>query len=173
MVENSLLIHELQLGNKLSKCINTHRRADFSLLLSMLCSDATEFSEFTLPKTQTVESNTTEELLRRTYDLPNKLPLALESMSEINQFNQAKYVEENRFADIQLINTLNPKPIAFRDNSKHIASQVMTNTSLYCQQKMKEEKQESNSSLNRAQFNAKEWLKSVQQTIVESTLITA
>jgi hypothetical protein len=80
-------------------------------------------------------------------------------------------IEKQQLEDLRLANILNPKPLAFRDDVKHINQQVMTNTSLYCQQKNQD------ISLTqtppRADFNAMAWLAAVQTTIVKAPLMEA
>nr|WP_252730739.1 VC2046/SO_2500 family protein [Colwellia sp. E2M01] len=183
------LLHELQLGGQLNKSVAETRRADFSLMLAMLVDDVREQSQFLLPKTAaTKEIKQTESALRKQFNLPDKAPLALSSLDDIKQFNQAQILVDNDLANIQLANVMNPKPLAFRDDKKHIATEVMNNTSLFTQIKYKQAQQqalalstqqsEHESSVNMDMpvnqslaFNANTWLDGIQQSLVKAPLL--
>ena len=192
------LLHELQLGEQLNECISQTRRADFSLMLAMLAPDVREQSQFLLPKSvnTALEKNELNQnaKLRLYFQLPPEAPLALKSNDEIALFNQAELIEKNNIATLHLTNSMNPKPLAFRDNPKHIESNVITNTSLYCQlqhakrlelldSKVKESSNSTNQNepssidpsfeaLNKAlNFNAKGWLKGIEDSLVKAPLI--
>ncbi|XQW83642.1 VC2046/SO_2500 family protein [Thalassotalea piscium] len=163
--ESKLLIDELQLGIKLNECVHAQRRHDFSLMLSMLVADVCVHSQFSLPLTESEQSTMTEDSLRRTFNVAPKAPLALNSLDDIKQFQQGKLVEDSQLATIRLADALHPKPLAFRDDKAHIPSEVMKNTSLYCQQKKQIGTKE------RRSFNVDAWLNSVQETVVKAPLM--
>lgn len=132
----NLLLHELQLENSLGRCIQQARRSDFSLMLAMLCDDVREQSQFYLPTNeQQADKQFNDLTLRNMLELPEAAPLSLDELSTIPSFNQANLVEAEQFDTLRLTNTLSPKPIAFRDNNKFICEDVLSNTSLVCQQK--------------------------------------
>ncbi|WP_220465517.1 VC2046/SO_2500 family protein [Colwellia sp. BRX10-3] len=170
-LSNDILVHELQLGEQLNESVHHARRSDFSLLLAMLTDDVRAHSQFKLPLSQTPEKNTTSEQLRKYFQLPNEAPLSLKNVEDISRYNQAGLVENHQFELLRLTNTLNPKPLAFRDDAKHISQQVMSNTSLYCQQKHQDKSLAQ--AQPRADFNAKAWLAAVQTTIVKAPLMEA
>lgn len=169
MLENNLLIHELQLGVQLNECVHSERFSDFALMLAMLVDDVREHSQFMVPKSAQVESITTESMLRKRFHLSEPSPLAIVTSDEITGFAQAEYISENRLADLQLQNVLTPKPLAFRDNANFINSQILANTSAYCQQKYRENNAEKSAN-KRLQFNANGWLQNIQQTLVAASL---
>ncbi|MFT5634990.1 MAG: hypothetical protein ACI89T_000421 [Cognaticolwellia sp.] len=170
-LSNDILVHELQLGEQLNQSVHHARRSDFSLLLAMLTDDVRAHSQFTLPLSQIPEKTTSAEQLRKYFQLPDEAPLAVKDFADISSYNQASLIEKQQLEDLRLANILNPKPLAFRDDVKHINQQVMTNTSLYCQQKNQD------ISLTqtppRADFNAMAWLAAVQTTIVKAPLMEA
>lgn len=166
-----ILVHELQLGEQLNESVHQERRSDFSLLLAMLTDDVRAHSQFTLPLTQDIEKTTSSEQLRQYFQLPSQAPLALDHIDNISAFNQASLIENQQLTDLKLLNTLTPKPIAFRDDAAHISEQVMSNTSLYCQQKHKNKAMQDTP--ERAKFNAKAWLNAVQTTITKAPLMEA
>jgi hypothetical protein len=178
-----VLLHELQLGEQLNESVVQTRRADFSLMLAMLAEDVREQSQFTLPKAQhPVASNVSNSALRKEFHLPDTAALGLSSMDEVDQFNQAQSVIDNDIANIRLQSAMTPNPLAFRDDRQHIATEVLQNTSLFCQLKHQQAQaiktagndgvqpvdQPLTKSLN---FNAKAWLDSVQQSLVNAPLI--
>lgn len=168
-----ILLHELQLGEQLNKSVHQARRADFSLMLAMLCDDVREQSQFILPKedvSSVEQSKHTNEALRKYFDLPEQAPLALKSIEQISQFNQSQLIADNDLASIQLSNALSPKPLTFRDNNHHIDSKTLGNTSLTCQEKYA--CQQSSPVLNkRIKMNVEGWLKTVQTSLVKSSLV--
>jgi hypothetical protein len=169
-VDNTILVNELQLGEQLNSCIHAKRRSDFSLLLAMLTDDVRAHSQFTLPVTEVDVINTTDDSLRQTFHLPEPAPLALTSTDQLSDFNQASLVAADQLAAIKLQGVLQPQAIAFRDDAKHIAQNVLTNTSLYCQ---KTHQQSASTLGEHLPFNAKGWLDVVQTSLVKSLLVTA
>lgn len=188
----NVLLHELQLGEQLNESVEQTRRADFSLMLAMLAEDVREQSQFLLPKS---EEETAVELsnlaLRKQFNLPDKAKLALTTPNEVNQFNQAHTIVDNDLANVHLTNAMMPKPLAFRDDNKHIESQVLENTSLFTQLKHKQAAEACQAHLNQLpqnqldttsietdkplsqslNFNAKAWLDGIQQSLVKAPLL--
>jgi hypothetical protein len=181
------LLHELQLGEQLNACVSETRRADFSLMLAMLAQDVREQSQFLLPKndnsTHGNDAASDNAKLRSLFQLPPEEPLALKSLDDIALFNQAELIESNRVATLHLSNAMNPRALAFRDNHKHIETDVITNTSLYCQLLHSQKadstdlgKEESDSTVNGLLskplgFNANAWLKGIDDSLVKAPLI--
>lgn len=168
-LSNDILVDELQLGEQLNESVHQQRRSDFSLLLAMLTDDVRAHSQFKLPRSQVDEKTSSTAQLRKYFQLPNEAPIALKNVEEIRTFNQASLIENQQLEQLRLANTLNPKPIAFRDDAKHIEQQVLTNTSLYCQQKYQQKSLAQTS--QRADFNANAWLAAVQTTIAKEPLM--
>lgn len=164
-----ILVHELQLGEQLGESVHEQRRSDFSLLLAMLTDDVRAHSQFTLPLSEKPERKVTADTLRQEFQLPKEAALSLENMDKIQAFDQAELIEQNNLDALRLSQVLNPKPLAFRDDASHIAQNIMTNTSLHCQQKYKEK----NKPIERNNFNAKAWLTAVKDCMVKSPLIEA
>ncbi len=167
-VENSILIHELQLGEKLNECIHNERRSDFSLMLAMLAEDVRAQSQFVVPKTEDEEVVHSNQKLRKQFMLANEQPLSLKHLDDIQDFNQATLVQSHGLTELRLKEALNPKTIAFRNDSKHIPQDVLNNTSLYCQKQHQNKNEKMDQRLD---FDAKGWLNAVQSTIVKSQLI--
>ena len=170
---SEILLHELQLGEQLNESVHQARRADFSLMLAMLCDDVREHSQFILPKG---EVNALDELpdnnqrLRNYFDLPEPAPLALKSIEQIVDYNQGQLIADNDLASLQLHNALSPKPLSFRDDKQHINSTVLGNTSLTCQERHMAAQVSPvlNKPIN---MNVEGWLKAVQTSLVKSSLL--
>ena len=170
MIDNNLLVHELQLGESLGRCVHSERRADFALMLAMLVDDAREFSQFKLPLSQPKIETSDDVQLRRQFELPSKPELALRDLKEIDRFNECIKIKEGFLTDLRLSSALTPKPLGFRDDKSFIPTQVTNNTSLFCQSRHKQlEKQQE----NRLAFNANEWLKTVNNTRMKHFIAAA
>jgi len=168
------LLHELQLGEQLNESVHQARRADFSLMLAMLCDDVREQSQFIvpqlIPQQNITEKTLTASSLRKQFDLPEQAPLAITDLAQINNYNQAQDIVENSLTNIHLTDAIKPKPLAFRDDASHIANNVMSNTSLVCQ--AKHAQQDATIVLNkRLSMDAKGWLKNIQTSLVKSRLV--
>ena len=136
VVENNVLSHELQLGEQLNECIHSERRSDFSLMLAMLADDVREQSQFILPKTEDLADNTvSNSFLRKQFHLPAEAPLSLSDMKQLSQYNQAEIIEKKQFEYLHLMDVLQPKPLAFRNDGSHIETNIINNTSIHCQLK--------------------------------------
>ena len=174
----NVLLHELQLGEQLNESVVETRRADFSLMLAMLAEDVREQSRFSLPKAPEpalpVDSDTA---LRKQFNLAEKAPLALSKLADIKQFNQAQSIIDNEWANMHLSNAMMPKPLAFRDDKKYIAADVLLNTSLFCQLKHQQRQVSATVTLNNKpltpplDFNAKAWLEGIEQSLVKAPLL--
>ncbi len=175
-VASKPLLHEMQLGEQLNECVHQSRRSDFSLMLAMLCDDVREQSQFILPKAQPIDGTSTDkaqvnnQVLRKYFDLSEEAPLALTNIEQINQYNQGQLIADNDLASLHLINAISPKPLAFRNNNKHITNNVLSNTSLVCQERhaLKQEEKVINKPLD---MHVENWLKTIQTSLVESNLV--
>jgi len=170
------LLHELQLGEQLNDCVHQSRRADFSLMLAMLCDDVREQSQFVLPQASAIDGTATDvkeqttNTLRTYFDLPLEAPLALEHIEQIHQYNQASLIVDNDLPNLHLSNAIAPKPLAFRNDNKHINSNVIGNTSLVCQAKYA--KNQLDECINKPlDMKVDSWLKAVQTSIVKTSLL--
>jgi len=170
-VENTQHLHEeLQLGNKLSQCVHTGERSEFDLLLAMLDQDVQQHSQFTLPKTESKEQQTDCDSLRKLFNLPAKQPLGLDSVEQIEQFNQADLVEKGCIDSIRLRACLNPSAVAFRDDKSHIETALVNNLSLHCRHRLNQNQLEKQPS-KRLAFDAAGWLSGIRDTVVASSLV--
>ena len=175
-VNSEPLLHELQLGEQLNECVHQSRRQDFALMLAMLCDDVREQSQFVLPRTAPIDGTATDkaqltnQVLRKHFDLPEEAPLALKSVEQIKAFNQGQLVADQKLATLHLTNALSPKPLAFRNDNKHVNHDVLSNTTLVCQKKHAQVQE--NTVINKPlTMHVEGWLKAVQTSLVKSSLI--
>ncbi|WP_286268994.1 VC2046/SO_2500 family protein [Thalassotalea hakodatensis] len=161
------LLEEAQLGQRLNESVRKPMHSDFSLMLAMLVDDVRMHSQFHLPHDEITEPEVSDDSLRRHFSLPDKAPLALSQITQIGQYGQAELAEKGLFSSIHLTNMLKEKPIAFRNDKCHIPSNVLENTSLYCQ--LKHQKSDVLPT-KRKEFDAKSWLQTLQNTVVNSPL---
>lgn len=194
------LFHEHQLGEQLNHSVQETRRADFSLLLAMLAADVREQSQFFLSQEKSAPKQAcSNNTLRKKFNLPEKLPLALSQIEDIRQFNQAQHINDNKLTELRLSDVLQPKPLCFRDDKQFINSQIVENTSLFTQLKFQQlliNKQQQpkknqklsgvnssnsiadgdnvyNQTLNTRQaVNVNAWLDTVQQSIVKASSVS-
>ncbi|TPH16416.1 VC2046/SO_2500 family protein [Litorilituus lipolyticus] len=181
-LKKQFLLHELQLGGQLGDSIHQARRADFSLMLSMLADDVREHSQFSLPQSdKNYNSTVSNESLRKLFSLPNERPLALRNMEEVAGFNQGQSAADE-FVTIRLLNALKPNALAFRDDVKHVPTQVMSNTSIACQLRHEEQSAEAaqSSEQHKALYKplskplsmqVNEWLKNIESSITKAPLV--
>lgn len=167
--DTNLLIDELQLGVQLNKSVHTRRRSDFGLMLSMLTDDVLAFSQFKLPETVQGKREENEDTLRNFFELPKKPLLALKNTEQISQYSQGEYFQKGEGTAFHLNEALSPKPLAFRDDKRHIEANILSNTTLYCQQKY--QKQHASNVQEKLNFNVNEWLKVVQTSLVKAPLL--
>lgn len=170
-LSNDILVHELQLGEQLNESVHNKRRSDFSLLLAMLTDDVRAHSQFKLPQTITLENTTSTEQLRKRFQLPNEAPIALKNFDDTQLFNQAVLIESKQLDHLRLLNALTPNPLAFRDDASFINQQVISNTSLYCQQKYKDKTLEQTQP--KAEFNADAWFSGIKNSLDKSEFLSA
>lgn len=175
-VNSEPLLHELQLGERLNECVHQSRRSDFALMLAMLCDDVREQSQFVLPKTAPIDGTATDkapltnQVLRKYFDLPEEAPLALKSVEQIKAFNQGQLVADKKLATLHLTNALSPKPLAFRNDNKHVNHDVLSNTTLVCQKKHAQH--QANTVINKPlTMQVEGWLKALQTSLVKSPLV--
>lgn len=161
----STLIHELQLGNSLNQCVKESRRADFALMLALLTDDIREHSQFMVPQTQETEKQVDSDTLRKNFELPASPSLALSSLDEIDHFNQAEFAANNQLATLRLSQALNPKPLAFRDDAKHVPTVVLANTNIHCQERATKVERPKGMSMN-----AKAWLNALAQSTAKEAV---
>lgn len=167
-ISAKLLVEELQLGKQLSQSIQGNRRSDFSLLLAMLADDVRAHSQFSLPTSSNVQEKKSSSALRKYFDLPNETPLGLNSIDDIDKYGQAELINKNTLVSLHLSDCLQPKPLAFRDNKAFVNTDVLSNTSVYCQQ---QHLQPTEKNRQKRRFDANNWLKNVQNTLVKAPLL--
>lgn len=164
-IKNEILINELQLGEQLNQCVHKKERSQFSLLLAMLTDDVQAHAQFSLPKSELAISQSEEEILREQFKLPQAQLLSLREIDQVGAYNQSDLVQSNNLSELRLLNAIKPPPLAFRDDKKFIAKDVLENTSLYCQKKYMSRDLVGDFKTTRLDFKAIEWLNSINESI--------
>ncbi len=162
--KNDLLVNELQLGVQLNECVHESRRSHFSLMLAMLTDDVRDHAQFMLPKTEQAVDTTDEDSLRKLFNVNQPVSLGINNLKDIDNFNQADLIENDRLSELRLRNALTPNPLTFRDDVNHIDSNVLQNTSVHCQQRALNKAAPTVKS--RLDFRAKEWLNVVSESML-------
>jgi ribosomal S4p-like protein len=179
--KNSLLFHELQLGSQLNQCVHSKRRADFSLMLAMLTDDVREHSQFFVPTAAQKDREFSDDILRKAFQLPDKAPLGLKKLTDLNKFSQAELIKQQQLASLHLQNALVPLPLSFYNDKKHLDTKVLSDTSIHCQQRNQQQNQQKNNdkmesstaSFNKlAFFNAKAWLDNIQSSLINGANVS-
>ncbi|WP_076417844.1 VC2046/SO_2500 family protein [Colwellia sp. UCD-KL20] len=164
-IKNEILINELQLGEQLNQCIHKKERSQFSLLLAMLTDDVKAHAQFSLPKSETVTSQTDKDNLRKQFKLPEAQLLSLKKIEQVGAYNQADLVLSNNLSKLRLLNAIKPSPLAFRDDKTFIAKNVLENTSLYCQKKYQSKNLDNDFKTAKLDFKATEWLNAINESM--------
>ena len=164
-IKNEILINELQLGEQLNQCVHKKERSQFSLLLAMLTDDVQAHAQFSLPKSEVATSQTDEDNSRKQFKLPQAQLLSLKEIEQVGSYSQADLVQGNNLSELRLLNAINPTPLAFRDDKKFIAKNILENTSLYCQKKYKSKNLDNDFKTARLDFKAAEWLNAINKSM--------
>ena len=94
-------------------------------------------------------------------------------MIQLTTYNQADKITDAKLTEIQLQTALTPQALAFRDEANHIPHQVLSNTSLYCQNRHQTKVAGNDvDKVTRLAFNAKAWLDAVQTSLVKSPMMS-
>ncbi|MCF7516404.1 queD like 2 [Pseudoalteromonas sp. L23] len=124
---DGVLISESQLGSALNISVHETRPADFAMLLSMLSTDALDFSQFHLPKSEAAAKDNSEETLKKQFEIGPQKPLAPKEYNMLIGQHNAQLVSMGAMATLRLQENLNPEPFAARNDKKHIPLEVVEN----------------------------------------------
>ncbi|MEJ6474763.1 VC2046/SO_2500 family protein [Pseudoalteromonas piscicida] len=124
---DGVLISESQLGSALNISVHETRSADFAMLLSMLSTDALDFSQFHLPKSEQIAKDNSEAALKKQFEVGPQKPLAPEEYNMLIGQHNAQLVAMGAMTTLKLKESLNPEPFAPRNDKKHIPLEVVEN----------------------------------------------
>ena len=122
-----ILNKEHQLGDTLSKSVAQERRADFALCLAMLSPNALDFSEFHLPESELIESDKSEEALRKELQIGPQQQMAPNTYDLTIGENNSGLLHEQGLTELRLRNCLSPEPFHIRDDKQHIELAIIDN----------------------------------------------
>ncbi len=161
------LNNELQLGNQLSVCVKHNRRSEFSLLLAMISHDALDFSQFKLPKTDKQNAYSDQSTdLRSSLGAGPEQPLAADPVDFLIGEKNAFTLAEQQMQQLKLSLYLAPEPLAIRDDSKYIPSNIMEN----CELAVRKRNSPSNLNLSEVQMDAVAFYDNLQNPLQHQTL---
>ncbi|MGV2989431.1 VC2046/SO_2500 family protein [Vibrio sp. E150_011] len=125
-VDKANLINELQCGTSLSRAVVQGRRADFSLLLSMLSHDSRETSVVEEFDT----SITDEKALKKRFDVPTAQKLKGDLDDYSNSAAIANQFHQGGLASAKLHHYRSPEPLSFQPvDTQGLAEEVYQNLS--------------------------------------------
>ena len=155
-----IITHEAQLGEQLSHSVATNRQSDFAFLLAMLSHDATDFSQFKLPKSDKQPPQDPLLQLAKIAAGPKK-PFAAEPFNGLIGSDNCKMLLEQGLSAIQLNECLNPEPYTVKNNTKYIPPAVIDNCPPATQKKIITEK---NLALMNNQMDVNSFYNSIEQS---------
>ncbi|WP_076413821.1 VC2046/SO_2500 family protein [Shewanella sp. UCD-KL12] len=126
MRPGSILINESQLGSRLNHAVDSERRGEFALLLSLLSTDARDMAQFQLEKGQLDEDSQ----LRAKFELPKAETLINDLSRESNPVNHSESFRHGGVKAFQLQQALSPEALVVRGTESAQMQKVLTNCDL-------------------------------------------
>lgn len=109
---NSVISHELQLGQQLNRAVSEQDRDSFRLLLSSLSSDVEDHSQFHLPEQDATQSEYTEEQrLRLKFQLGPSEQLHASEPLDQQSLDEARVLQADGLTQLKLFHSLRPRPV--------------------------------------------------------------
>ena len=116
----SALVNELQLGSRLNSAIESNRRGEFALLLSLLSEDARDMAQF-----QSTEFKKGD--LRTQFDLGQEQPLLAELVNEPCVTNHGAVFHQGGALAFRLENAIQEEALVIRRQEQLEMEQVLAN----------------------------------------------
>lgn len=127
-IRELLLTDELQLGSRLNQAVHHGHRAEFSLLLSMLCADVPEWPQFALADKPLMKKSDVD--LRREFGLANPVPLRGAGITAERAKEYSDLTSQGLTSSVRLMELLQPKPLCQPDSTGGLGQEVLDNISL-------------------------------------------
>ncbi|BDU37915.1 VC2046/SO_2500 family protein [Vibrio nigripulchritudo] len=136
-LDKAAIISELNVGNGISQAVNTGRRADFALLVSMFSNDVRDNTPV-----EVIESpENSEQKLRKEFDLATPQPLRSNEETFTRSAQQADLFHKSGLASAKLAHGLSPDALAYMpEETFDLPEEVYHNLS--CHERRKLEKKE-------------------------------
>lgn len=134
-LDKAAIISELNVGSGISQAVNTGRRADFALLVSMFSNDVRDNTPVETVETQEIS----DDRLRQQFDLAE--PQALRSNEESYERSalQANLFHKSGIASARLAHGLSPDALAYLPQGTHdLPEEVYHNLSGHERRKLAE-----------------------------------
>lgn len=119
-----MLIHEWQLGTKLSSALQQQQPADFRIWRAMLSTAVEEQAAFVLQQQHDVEQKTP---LRQLFGLAESRPLDYQSDDEMHFKQLSEALQSDGFAQARLLQQLHQYPWVLHDKAKKLDARVEDN----------------------------------------------
>lgn len=134
-----MLIHEWQLGPKLSSALQQQQPADFRLWRAMLSTAVEEQAAFVLQQQHKVEPKTP---IRQLFGLPALRPLDYQAEDESNfkQLNTA--LQSDGLVQARLLQQLRQYPWVMKDQAKKLDARVEDNLDAHARRRYQQESME-------------------------------
>ncbi|MCE2593514.1 hypothetical protein K6Y31_01620 [Motilimonas cestriensis] len=127
-IRQHLLTDELQLGQSLNQAIHHGHRAQFSLLLSMLCADVPELPQFGLADKPMMKKPEAD--LRAEFGLGKPVPIRGPGISADRAKSFSELTAQGLNASVRLQQLLQPTPLCQNDPTGGLGQEVLDNVSL-------------------------------------------
>ncbi|MCL1048967.1 hypothetical protein L2755_04890 [Shewanella abyssi] len=116
----SPLVNELQLGSRLNSAVETNRRGEFALLLSMLSADARDMAQFQTPEFKHVD-------LRAKFNLGDSQPLLKQLDSDSPVTNNSSSFQNGGNTCFRLANAIHKEALVIRRQEALEMEDVLAN----------------------------------------------
>ena len=116
----SPLVNELQLGSRLNSAVESNRRGEFALLLSLLSADARDMAQFQTPEFK-------QEDLRTKFELGGSQPLIKRLSTDSPVTNNSTAFQNGGVIAFRLNNAMDEEALVIRGNEQLDMEEVLAN----------------------------------------------
>lgn len=116
----SPLVNELQLGSRLNSAVESNRRGEFALLLSLLSADARDMAQFQTPEFK-------QEDLRTKFELGGSQPLIKRLSTDSPVTNNSTAFQNGGVTAFRLNNAMDEEALVIRGNEQLDMEEVLAN----------------------------------------------
>ncbi|ACJ29122.1 Conserved hypothetical protein [Shewanella piezotolerans WP3] len=120
----SPLVNELQLGSRLNSAVETNRRGEFALLLSLLSADARDMAQFHTPEFK-------QQDLRAKFELGESQPLIKRLTIDSPVTNNSSAFQNGGITAFRLNNAVDEEALVIRGNDQLDMEEVIANCDIH------------------------------------------
>lgn len=129
----SALVNESQLGSRLNHAIESNRRGEFALLLSLMSADARDLAQFHL------DQDITGKNLRSKFELPAEQALVCDLSEEASPVNNAPVFQHHGASAFRLQQTLRQEALVIRNTDSPEMAEVLANCDIHTRNRYRQE----------------------------------